>query len=295
MSETVAFLGLGNMGQAMASRLLDQGWKLRVWNRSAKKAQPLVSRGATLAASVEELAQPGGIILSMLSDDRTVTDIFAPGAKLLSRLAPGGMHVSMSTIHPETARQLAREHERAGIAYLAAPVFGRPNVAAQGNLCIPVSGAPEARRRAEPLLKALGRGIFVFGDDPGAANVAKLCGNFLVASSIEALSEAAAMAEKCGAGAEPMMEMVSEALFACPIYQGYAKLVVGREFLPAAFRLTLGLKDVELILSAAGSANVPMPMASLVRDRALSSISKGRADWDWSSISLEAAESAGLK
>jgi 3-hydroxyisobutyrate dehydrogenase-like beta-hydroxyacid dehydrogenase len=294
MAGTIGFIGLGNMGQAMASRLLDTGWKLRVWNRSAAKAQPLVTRGAVLADSPEAAVEPGGMAISMLADDRAVDAIFASGSKVLSRLGSGGLHVSMSTIDPDTARRLSREHESAGVTYLASPVFGRPDVAAQGGLWMLVSGPAAARQRIQPVLDALGRGVFEFGEDPGAANVAKLCGNFLIASALEAIAEAAAMAEKCGAGAKPVIEMLTSTLFADPVYNLYGKLVVSRQFQPAGFRLVLGLKDVELALAAAGSARVPMPMASLVRDRALASISKGRGDWDWSSLSLESAEAAGL-
>jgi 3-hydroxyisobutyrate dehydrogenase-like beta-hydroxyacid dehydrogenase len=294
MAETVGFVGLGNMGKAMALRLLEQGWKVRAWNRSAQKAQALVARGATLAERVEDVAEPGGVVLSILSDDRAVSEIFGPETRLLSRLGSGGMHVSMSTIHPETSRRLAREHERAGVAYLCAPVFGRPDSAAQGNLWIVASGEPSALNRAQPLFQALGRKTFAYGDDPGAANVAKLCGNFLIASAMEAMGEAATMAEKCGAGARPVIEMLSQTLFACPVYQGYGPRIVSREFEPVGFRLILGLKDIDLVLSTAGSAGVPMPIADLVRDRALSGISKGRAEWDWSSMTLGAAEDAGL-
>lgn len=295
MSETVGLVGLGNMGLGIALNLLDQGWQLRVWNRSPKKADPLVRRGATRVEHPEETATPGGIVLSMLADDHAVGEVFGSQSKLVARLGAGGVHVSMSTIHPETARRLAREHERLGAAYLGAPVFGRPHAALAGNLWIVVSGPEPVRRRVAPLLASLGRGTFDFGDDPGAANVAKLCGNFLIASSIEALGEAAAMAEKSGVGASRVIEMLAQTLFACPIYQGYGESIVSGKFQPAGFRLRLGLKDVELALSTARSMEVPLPIASLIRDRSLAAINKGHADWDWSSLALEAAEAAGVR
>lgn len=295
MSETIGLVGLGNMGRGIAQHLLDQGWQLRVWNRSPEKVEPVVRRGATRAERPEETATPGGIVISMLSDDRAVEETFGSQSKLLAGLGAGGVHVSMSTIHPETARRMAREHERAGAAYVGAPVFGRPDAAAAGNLWIAVSGPEPARRRVAPLLAAAGRGTFDFGDDPGAANIAKLCGNFLIASSIEALGEAAAMAEKSGLGASPVIEMLAQTLFACPIYQGYGKSILSGKFQPAGFRLRLGLKDVELALSTARSMEVPLPLASLIRDRALAAINKGHADWDWSSLALEAAEDAGVR
>jgi 3-hydroxyisobutyrate dehydrogenase-like beta-hydroxyacid dehydrogenase len=294
MSERVGFLGLGNMGQGMALSLVEKGFPLRVWNRSAGKAEPLVARGATLASRPEEAVEPGGIVVSMLSDDKAVSELFTPGGPLLSRLGSGGLHISMSTIHPDTARRLAREHEHAGAAYLAAPVFGRPENAAAGKLFVLVSGPEHARRRAAPLIAAMGRTIFEFGDDPGAANVSKLCGNFVIAAAIEALGEAAAFAEKSGVGAAPVLDMLANTLFACPPYQNYGKQIAQRRFLPAGFRLALGLKDIELAMSAARSVSVPMPLANLLRDRALASVNKGRGDWEWSSFTLEAAEDAGI-
>jgi 3-hydroxyisobutyrate dehydrogenase-like beta-hydroxyacid dehydrogenase len=294
MSESVGFLGLGNMGQGMALSLVEQGFPLRVWNRSAGKAEPLVARGATAVERPEDAVEPGGIVVSMLSDDRVVSELFAPGGPLLARLGSGGLHISMSTIHPDTSRRLAREHESVGATCLAAPVFGRPETAAAGNLWVLVSGPEAGRRRAAPLLSAMGRTTFEFGNDPGAANVPKLCGNFVIAAAIEALGEAAAFAEKSGVGAGPVLEMLAESLFACPPYKGYGRQIAQRKFLPAGFRLVLGLKDIELAMSAARSVSVPMPLANLLRDRALASVNKGRGDWEWSSFTLEAAEDAGL-
>lgn len=294
MSESVGFLGLGNMGQGMALSLVEKGFPLRIWNRSAGKAEPLVARGATQAERPEDAVDPGGIVVSMLSDDRVVSELFAPGGPLLSRLGAGGLHISMSTIHPDSSRRLARAHESVGATYLAAPVFGRPQAAATGNLWILVSGPEAGRRRAAPLLSAMGRTTFEFGNDPGAANVPKLCGNFVIAAAIEALGEAAAFAEKSGVGAGPVLEMLTESLFACPPYKGYGKQIAQRNFLPAGFRLVLGLKDIELAMSAARSVSVPMPLANLLRDRALASVNKGRGDWEWSAFTLEAAEAAGL-
>lgn len=294
MSETVGLVGLGNMGRAMAERLLDAGWKLRVWNRSREKADAVVRQGAERAERPEDVAEPGGIAISMLAHDDALSEVFGTESKLVERLGAGGVHVSMSTIHPETARRLATAHAEAGVAYLGAPVLGRPEAARTGKLWIAVSGPEKARQRVAPLLGALGQGTFEFGEDPGAANVTKLCMNFLIGSAIEGLAEVAAVAEKSGVGAGPVIEMITRTGFACPIYQGYGKLIVGGNFEPAGFRLRLGLKDVELALSAARAVEAPMPVASLLRDRALAALNKGRGDWDWSSLSLEAAEDAGV-
>ncbi len=294
MGETIGFIGLGNMGQEMALRLVEAGWPVRVWNRTKEKATELVKRGATLVERPEEAVEPGGIAISMLADDAALLEIFAADGPVVKRLGAGGLHVSMSTIHPDTSRRLAKEHAEHGASYLGAPVFGRPNAARAGMLWFAVSGRPEDRLRARPIFEAMGRETFEFGDDPGAANVAKLCGNFLIAAAVEAMAEAAALAEKSGVGAAGMLEMLGKTLFACPVYQGYGQLVVKRKFEPAAFRMRLGLKDVELAISAARAVGVPLPFADIARNRALAGINKGRGDWDWSAVSLGAAEDAGV-
>lgn len=294
MTQAVGFIGLGNMGAAIAARLLERGWELRVWNRTPQKAAPLVAQGAVCVGHPEDAALPGGIVLSMLADDAALDEQFGAGSKLVHRLGHGGVHISLSTIHPDTSRRLAQEHERSGVVYLGSPVFGRPEAARTGSLWIALSGPAEARRRARPLLDAIGRGVTEFGDDPGAANVAKLCGNFLIAAATEALGEAAALAEKSGVGAAPVLEMLVQTLFSCPLYQRYGKLIVAKQFQPAAFRLRLGLKDVELAVATARSVQMPLPLGSFVRDRCLAAINKGRGDWDWTAVTLEAAEDAGL-
>lgn len=294
MSEPIGFVGLGSMGAAMALRLADRGFSLRVWNRSPEKADPLLRQGQARAERPEDAVSPGGLVVSMLADDRAVTELFGAHSPLLSRLGPGGLHISASTIHPETSRRLAAEHRAAGVDYLAAPVFGRPDAIAAGSLWITLSGAESARRRARPLLEALGRGIFDFGDDPGAANTVKLCGNFLIAAMMEAQAEAAAWIEKSGLGADAVMAMLSQTLFPCPVFQSYGKRIVAREFQPAGFRLTLGLKDVELAVAAARAVSAPLPLGSLVRDRALAAVNAGHGDADWSALALEARLAAGL-
>ncbi|HEV2386329.1 MAG TPA: NAD(P)-dependent oxidoreductase [Candidatus Acidoferrales bacterium] len=295
MSRTVGFVGLGNMGLAMASRLAERGWRLRVYNRSGDKAAPLVAAGATRVDRPEDAAEPGGIVISMLADDGAVESIFGGQSKLVARLGPGGIHLSMSTIHPETSRRLASEHGRAEVTYVAAPVFGRPQAARAGELWIAVSGPEMARERVAPLLAAMGRGSFDFGSDPGAANVVKLCGNFLIAAAVEALGEAAALAAKSGVDPGAVIDMLGKTLFACTIYQGYGRMIAAGQFQPAGFRLALGQKDVALALDAAQRAGVPMPLGVLLRDRGRAAIAKGRGDWDWSALSLGAAEDAGWK
>jgi 3-hydroxyisobutyrate dehydrogenase-like beta-hydroxyacid dehydrogenase len=295
MPTEIGFVGLGAMGLPMASNLIAAGHRLTVWNRTASKADPLVAKGARRAERLEDVARPGGIIISMLADDAALEHLVLGDAIIANRIAPGGIHISMSTVAPATTRRLARIHEEAGSTLLAAPVFGRPEAAAARRLWICVSGPAAAREAARPIFDSLGQGVFDFGDEPGAANVAKISGNFLIAAAMEAMGEVFAMAEKSGLDRTAVAAMLGQTLFACPVYQHYGAAVAARRHSPAGFRLPLGLKDVELVLRTARETGTPMPTASLLRDRFVHALAMGREGLDWSAVALGAREDAGLK
>ena len=291
MPETLGFIGLGNMGAPIAANLLKAGYALRVYNRTAAKAAPLVEKGATLAPKPAEVAQPGGIVLTMVADDRALEELCLAGGSFVNRLGSGGIHISISTIAPATAERLAEHHAKYGVTYVASPVFGRPEAAAAAKLWVCVSGARTAKEQAKPIHAAISQGIFDFGEGIASANVVKLCGNFLIASAIESL----ALAEKNGVDKKAVADMLGKSILACPVYQGYAKQIAEERFEPAGFRLALGLKDITLTLQAASAKSMPMPVGSLLRDRWLASVAKGREDFDWTAVALSVAEDAGLK
>lgn len=295
MAETIGFIGLGNMGEPMAANLMGAGYGVRVWNRTASRAAGLAAKGAQRAATAAETAAAGGIVLTIVANDQALEEIcLAPGS-FVERLGAGGVHISMSTIAPATSRKLAKYHAKYGVAYVAAPVFGRPDAAAAKRLWICVSGPAAAKKRVRPMLDAMGQGIFDFGEDAGAANVLKLCGNFMIGSAIEAMAEAFTLAEKNGLDKHAVAEMFGKTLFACPIYQGYGKGIVDRKFEPVGFRLALALKDISLVLQTAAASAMPMPLASLLRDRLLGGVAKGREDRDFTTMVLGVAEDAGMK
>jgi 3-hydroxyisobutyrate dehydrogenase-like beta-hydroxyacid dehydrogenase len=293
MNESVGFVGLGNMGEPMASNLLKAGYALRLYNRTPARAASLMAQGATLVSRLSEVADPGGTVVTMLSDDRALEDVVG-GSGVLDRLGPGGIHLSMSTVSPATARTLAEDHQRYGVVYLAAPVFGRPEAAAARKLWICLSGPRAAKDRVQPMLSALGQAVFDFGEDPGAANVVKLSGNFLIASAIEAMAEAMTLAEKNGIDRARLIDMLAQTMFACPVYQTYGKVIAQEHYEPARFRLSLGLKDIDLVLQTAAASKTPMPLASLLHDRFISAMAKGREELDWAAFALGASEDAGL-
>ena len=295
MAETLGFIGLGNMGEPIAASLLRAGFALRVYNRTAAKSAALVAKGAAQIANASEVAQPGGIVLTMLADDRAVEEVALREHSFVERLGAGGIHISLSSIGPATSRRLAEHHAKHKVEYLAAPVFGRPEAAAAARLWVCTSGAPAAKQRVQPVLTAISQGIFDFGEDVGAANVVKLCGNFLIAAAIEAMAESQTLARKNGVDPKQLAEMFGKTLFAGPVYQGYGKQIAEQRFEPAGFRLALGLKDINLALQTGASSSVPMPIASVLRDRWTESVAKGRADMDWTAAALAVAEDAGLK
>lgn len=198
MRPVIGFIGLGNMGQPMAANLLKAGYPVRVWNRSPGPAAALAAQGAASVSRPEEVAEPGAFVISSLANDQVLEEVVGTNQELLRRLGAGGIHISTSTIAPETARRLTEGHKPFGVTYLAAPVLGRPDAAAAAKLWVFLSGPAEAKERARPVLQALGQGVFDLGEDSGAANVVKLACNFLIASAIEAMAEALTLAQKNG-------------------------------------------------------------------------------------------------
>jgi len=294
MKETIGFVGLGSMGLAMASNLLKAGYGLRVYNRTANKARSLVERGAVLARSPAEAAEPGGIVVTMVSDDRALEEITLGADGLLSRLGDG-VHLSMSTIAPHTSRRLEDLHTERGASYVASPVFGKPEVAAEAKLWIASSGANAAARgRVKPLQEAMGQHVFDFGDEAGAANIIKLAGNFLLGAAIEAMAEAFTLAQKNGVPRRATYEFFTQTLFNCFVYRGYGELIASEHYEPVGAKPSLIRKDYGLILEAAAEELVPMPLASLIHERLTARVAKGREDLDWASFAREVSESAGL-
>ena len=294
MSDTIGFIGLGGMGSAMAASLLRAGFHLRVYNRTPHRAEPLVKMGAVQVHSLAEAAEPGGIVVTMLTNDAAVQAVSFGDSGFGEALGASGIHVSMSTIAPETSRHLARLHDERQSHYVAAPVFGKPDAAAAQKLWIATSGPADAKTRIQPLLDAMGQGVYDFGDDPGSANVVKLAGNFLLGAAIEAMGEAFTLAQKSGVSRTSVYELFTDTLFACPVYKNYGKLIADEHYQPIGAVPSLIRKDFGLILQAAQNSAVPMPLASLVHDRLTAMVAKGHEDRDWAGFAGEISENAGL-
>lgn len=288
----VGFIGLGAMGSAMASNLIKAGHEVTVWNRSPGPTEPLASLGAKVVKTADRAAL-GDALFSMLANDQAVRDVFFAGG-LLDAMDKGIVHVNHATISVALARELAAEHAKHGIDYVAAPVFGRPDVAAAGKLNIVAAGRPGVIERVRPLLETMGSRIWPLGDAPERANVVKIAGNFMLGAAIESMAEASALTRAHGVSAGDFLEVMTSTLFASPAFQGYAKLIAEQRYTPAGFALPLGYKDIGLALSAADATRVPLPLASLLRDSLLEALSAGEEDVDWSIMAQVAARRAHL-
>ncbi|AJY76316.1 NAD(P)-dependent oxidoreductase [Paenibacillus beijingensis] len=278
-----AVVGLGNMGLPMASNLLKAGFEVKVYNRTASRAEPLLKQGARLAETPADAARGSDIVLTMVADDAAAEQTALGEGGVLEGLKPGGIHISSSTISPDCSRKLMEAHAKAGQHYIAAPVLGRPDAAEAGALKMLVAGPEDARAQAMPFFEAVGKEIFVIGDKGPLANVMKLANNFLLASMLEALSEAQVMTGKYGIAPETFMD-VANSLFQSPVYRNYGGLMTGRSFDPAGFKLKLGLKDVELALSAAEAVTAPLPLGKLVRGHFREGIARGWGELDWAAL-----------
>lgn len=291
----VTLIGLGNMGLPLASHILDAGFELTVYNRTAIKADPLVKAGARLADSPRAAAQNSDCLITMLASDIALNAVLDGKDGALAGFKRGGLHISMSTISVELSRRLHERHTQAGLQYVAAPVFGRPEAAKAKKLGIVVAGSEEAIERARPLLEALGSNVLEVGRDPPLANTVKLAGNMLIAGMLEALGESFALVRKSGLSPQQFLGIVNGAVFKSPVYENYGGIIIDKRFDPPGFSLRMGLKDLGLVLATAEQTQTPMPLASLIRDQVLSGLARGWGDLDWSAIAKISADNAGLR
>jgi 3-hydroxyisobutyrate dehydrogenase-like beta-hydroxyacid dehydrogenase len=282
------------MGSGMAANLLRAGHEVTVFNRSADKRRPLLDLGGREATTVAD-ACAAEVVITMLADDDALRQVTLGDGGIVAELRQGGTHVSMSTVSVELTRNLSEAHEQARQRLIAAPVFGRPEMAAAAKLFIVAGGAPEALRLCQPLFDAMGQRTFPLGPEPAAASLVKLAGNFMIAATIETLGEALALVGKAGIDPGSFVELLTSSLFPAPAYRTYGTLIAERKFQPAGFAVPLGHKDIRLLLAASQSLHVPMPVASLLNDRFQRLIAQGGEKLDWSAISELAAEDAGLR
>ena len=272
----VGFIGLGAMGIAMARNLAKAGHPVRAWNRS-----PVDAAGLDLVRTARDAFQ-ADVVFTMLSDDAAVRAVVLDGG-LLADARKGVVHVGCSTISIAFAEELAERHAEAGIGYVSAPVFGRPDVAEAAQLNVVAGGAENTIAKVAPLLAAVGKKTWVMGERPAQANAAKIAGNMMIAMAIEAIAEATLLSEGNGVAPKAFFELVLESLFGCRVYQSYSAKIVAEEYSPG-FKMSLGLKDLRLATEAAERAGKRLPMLDTVRNQMTAAVQAGLGDKDWSAV-----------
>jgi 3-hydroxyisobutyrate dehydrogenase-like beta-hydroxyacid dehydrogenase len=280
------------MGSAMAANLVDAGHEVTVYNRSRAKVDVLAAVGARPASSIAE-ACGGDVVITMLANDDAVAAATFDDGGIVASLARDATHISSSTISVSLSEQMTAAHAEAGQHFVAAPVFGRPEAAKAARLFVVAAGEPATLQAISPAFEAISQRTFVVSDEPKTANLVKLSGNFLITSVIESLGEAMALVGKAGVDKQQYLDILTSTLFGAPVYKTYGGLIAGGTFEPAGFAASLGQKDIRLVLSAAEELQVPMPVASLLRDRFLTLMARGGANLDWSAVGALAAWEAG--
>ncbi|HUW79416.1 MAG TPA: NAD(P)-dependent oxidoreductase [Acidocella sp.] len=288
----VGFIGLGQMGQGMAGNLVKAGHQVTVYNRSAGKAEALLKLGAGEARTPAGACQ-GDVVVSMLADDKALEASAFGEQGIIASLPKSAIHISSSTVSVALSERLTEAHAKAGQRFVAAPVFGRPDAAAAGKLFVVAAGEEAALGDCAPIFEAIGQRTFILGNNPATANLVKLSGNFLIASVIESLGEAMALVGKGGVDLHVYLEMLTSTLFSAPVYKNYGGMIADGKFEPAGFAAPLGQKDIRLTLAAAEHLQVPMPLASLLRDRFITLLAQGGEHLDWSAIGKLAARDSG--
>lgn len=288
----VGFIGLGQMGKPMATRLLEVGHQLIVFNRTRSAAADLEARGVRVATTPAEL-KGVDLVVTMVADDAAVRSIWLD-SNLASAWPQHTMHVNMSTTGLEIAKQLAAAHAQSGSLYASAPVFGRPVIAARGDLDVIAAGPADTLARCEPVFKAMAKQVFVVGEDPARANAVKIARNFLLANMVEGLGESFALVRKAGVDPNAFLNILSSTSLGSPAYRSYGKMIVERAYVPPGFTLALALKDMQLTLSTGAALGVPMPGAALAAEQARKAIASGLGEQDWGALAEYIAKQAGL-
>lgn len=277
---SVGFIGLGTMGSQIAGSLVRAGHRVRVWNRSRGPVDALSRLGATAVSTPRE-AFSGDAVFSMLADDAAVRAVIEP---LLEGAPKGLVHVNMATISVSLARDLAARHRERSLFYVAAPVFGRPQLAASGKLTVVAAGNPNAIARVQPLLDAIGQRTWPLGDQAEHANVVKLAGNVLLGAAVEAMAETSAFASRNGVTSAALLDVLTNGVFTAPAYQMYGAAIAQQRYDPPGFKLKLTLKDLRLALAAAEEVHVPMPLADVVHESLLEALAHGDGERDLAAL-----------
>lgn len=291
----IAFLGLGRMGQGMAHLLINAGYQLNVYDLYPEQAKSLVEAGANLSPTVADAVSDRDVVITMLPSDGALDSLLTAEDGLLNNIQSGKAHVVMGTHGIEIIRKLTKAHKEANQVFVAAHVLGRPDLAATGQLSIVPAGPQDTVEMLQPVFDVLGKRTFVAGEDPQSASAVKIANNFVLGCAIEAMGEAMSLVRKLGVEPAMFHEVLTEGLFGAPAYEVYGKMIVDEAYDSMGATAIIGLKDINLALQAAESAQMPLPSASVMRDRLLGAIAHGDSALDWAVVAKEQARASGIE
>jgi 3-hydroxyisobutyrate dehydrogenase-like beta-hydroxyacid dehydrogenase len=290
----VGFIGLGRMGRGMAGRILSGGYDLAVFDVVRAAADELENAGARVGDTVADVCRGRDVVVTMLVEDAAVLDVTQRAGGLCDSLPKGAIHVAMGTYGVAAIRALGEAHAKSGQVLVAAPVLGRPDLAASGQLGIVSGGPSESVARVAPLLDVMGRKTFHAGEMPESATAIKLANNMVLGCAMVAMGEGFSLIRRYGVGPQLFYEVMTEGLFASTAYKGYGKTMVDQTYDNVGSPITVGLKDANLIAAAADLAHVPMPMHNIYRDRLLGAVAHGDGNRDQAVLAREQARACGL-
>jgi len=290
----IGFIGVGRMGSAIAGRLRDAGMDLMVYDSTPAMTKPFQAAGVAVAGTIAGCCADRDIVITMLPDDPALEAVTLDAGGIAAALPRGGIHMMMGTHGPAVVSACAARHQSCGQSGIATPVLGRPDVAAAGQLGVVIGGAPAVAERCQGVIEAVSRRVFVAGDKPEHAAVAKLANSLVLACAIEAMGEGFSLVRKYGVDTKVLYDVMTEGLFAAPAYKGYGKLIADGDYDTVGFTAALGLKELRLILAAADREHVPLPAGHVLHDRLVSLVANGHGGRDWVAIAREQAAGAGL-
>lgn len=291
----VGIIGLGRMGQGIAGRVVGAGHDLLVYNRTAEKAAALGKAGAKIVKSIAAACEGREVVITMLAHDEALEEVTLGPGGLLKSMSKGAIHVAMGTHSVTMTRAMSQAHVEAGLVFVAAPVQGRPEVAATGQIGIFAAGPAEAVARCRPLFDVIGRKTYEAGTDQTTAAAIKVAHNMVLGCAIEALGEGFVLVEKYGVARQLFYEVLTDVLFACPAYKGYGKIIADEDYDRVGITAILGLKDANLALDAAEAVTVPLPSANVWRERLIGAVAHGLAEKDQSAVAHAQAKASGLR
>jgi 3-hydroxyisobutyrate dehydrogenase-like beta-hydroxyacid dehydrogenase len=291
----VGFIALGRMGQGMAGRILDAGHDLLIFDQIEENLKGLHSRGAVIADSLAEVCHQRDVVISMLPHDGALAGVALGEGGLLEVMPTGMTHMAMGTHSVDQINAVNKAHTDAGQTFIAAPVLGRPDLAAQGLISIVPAGPSEAVEKMQPLFDAMSKQQFMAGEQPQSSTAVKIANNFMLGSAIENMGEAFALVRKLGVKPELFFDVLTKGLFSAPAYEVYGSMIVEQNWDSHGATAVIGLKDADLVVAAGKSADMELPSVEIWREHLAKAIERGEGNLDWAVMAKEQARKSGLE